>query len=56
MNTDQLVTASSVSSKIYTFFVFVIVEIICNTLTFFYDVNGDGLLHRDSPNKPNMDV
>lgn len=54
MNSDQLVTASSISSKIYTFFVFVTLEIVCNSLTFFYDINGDELLEEGSLNNPNM--
>ena len=44
MNTDEIVTAGSISSKIYAFFILVAVEIICNSLTFFYNLSPDGLL------------
>jgi len=56
MNTDQLVTASSISSKIYTFFIFITIEIICNSITFYYDMFGDNLKESGSLNSPNMDL
>ena len=55
MNTDSIVTASSISSKIIALFIFIMVEIICNTLSFFLDINGkDGLLQPGAYNNPSM--
>ena len=54
MNTDEIVTASSISSKIYTFFLVVVVEIVCNSISFFYNLSADGLLQNGALNKPDM--
>ena len=50
MNTDEIVTASSISFKIYTFFVVVLIEIICNALSFFYNMSADGVLQNGALN------
>lgn len=50
MNSDQLVTASAISSKIYIFFIFAVVEIICNSISFFFDINGENFLEDGASN------
>lgn len=54
MNTDQIVTASSISSKIITFFVFAAIEITCNSINFFTNLKPDNLLQSGAINNPNM--
>ena len=56
MNTDSIVTASSISTKIIAFFIFTAVEIICNTVAFFVDLDTTGtkLLQYGSFNTPDM--
>ncbi len=41
MNTDQIVSASSVSRKIMTFYIFIILDVSCNVLMLVWDLNGD---------------
>ncbi len=58
MNTDQIVTASSISTKIIAFFIFTAIEIVCNTISFFvdFDIKGKNLLQPGSRNSPNMNI
>lgn len=39
MSTNELVTPGSITSKIITFFIFIAIEIIANTITFFFDAS-----------------
>ena len=56
MKTDEIVTSGSISSKIYVFFILVILEIVCNSITFFVDLNGQNLYQSGSYNNPNMSL
>lgn len=57
MNTDQIVTSGSISTKIIIFFVLMGLEIICNSITFFYNPgNKSNLYQQGSLNNPNMDL
>ena len=53
-------TPSSISSKIIVFFIFCGLEIICNTITFFSDLDVTDeklqILQPGSINEPNMDI
>ena len=54
MNTDQIVTSGSISSKIIGYFIFVMVEVICNTIAFFVNLKQDNIAQDGSLNQPNM--
>ena len=41
MNTEQLVTPGAISAKMISLFVFIVLEIVCNTMTFFYDMSNN---------------
>ena len=57
MNTDQIVTASSISSKIVAFFIFSAIEIICNTLSFFLNLTENPFGKQDQAlNKVNYSL
>ncbi len=53
MNTDQIVTAGSISSKIIAFFIFTAIEVICNSVVFFKNLNANNILQVGSLNTPN---
>ena len=60
MNTDNIVTPSSISSKIYVFFIFTGLEIICNSVTFFSDLDVTDtkkqILQDGNLTSPNMNI
>ena len=41
MNTEELINPGAISSKIFSLLIFIFLEIVCNTLTFFYDATGE---------------
>ena len=41
MNTEETINPGSISSKIYSLFIFIFLEIVANTLTFFYDATNE---------------